>query len=135
MTEEIPDSGIVTAIIGNKVTVELQRGGGCKSCAMHGLCMTKSTPAIFHIVSSLPLQVGDRVELDVSAGGRVLSSLLIFGTPVAALFIGFLIAQNWFNELISIFFAFASLALSFYLVRFCDRKWGSKLNIEIARKL
>ena len=135
MTEEISDSGIVTAVNGNKVTVELQRGGGCKSCAMHGLCNTKSTPAVFHLNSSIPLEIGDRVELEVSPSGRVLSSLLIFGTPVLALFIGFLIAETWFSELISIFVAFTTMALSFYIVRFCDRKWGSKLKIEIARKM
>ncbi|HNQ43739.1 MAG TPA: SoxR reducing system RseC family protein, partial [Candidatus Cloacimonadota bacterium] len=82
--EDIQDQGIVTAVAGSLVTVEIQRGGGCKSCSMRGFCFSKSTPAVFHLESDLPLQIGDTVELDISPTGRVLASVLIFGIPVLA---------------------------------------------------
>lgn len=135
MNEETPDSGIVTAVSGNQISVEVQRGGGCKSCAMRGMCLSQSTPAVFHLSSEIPLEVGDKVQLEFSPNGRVLASLLIFGLPVAFLFIGFIIASLWFTELISIILAFMAMALSFLLLRFCDRNLGSKISVEIARKL
>jgi len=135
MSEEIQDSGFVTEVSEGFVTVELQRGGGCTSCAMRGFCFSKSSPAVFRLQNDLELKVGDRVELEVSASGRVLASTLIFVLPVLFLIIGFLIASIWFNELISILFAFIAMALSFLIIRLCDQRWGNGLKIEIARKL
>ncbi|HRX76000.1 MAG: SoxR reducing system RseC family protein [Candidatus Cloacimonetes bacterium] len=136
MTEEQQqDTGIVSAVAGSQVSVEIQRGGGCKSCAMRGMCFSKSTPAVFHLQSELPLQVGDRVELEISAQGRLMASMLIFGMPVVMLFLGFILASIWLAELPSIIFAFAGMAFSFFILRFCDRRLGSKIKVEIARKI
>ncbi|MCK9557406.1 MAG: SoxR reducing system RseC family protein [Candidatus Cloacimonetes bacterium] len=133
--EEIQDTGIVTSVSGNTVVVELQRGNGCKSCAMHGLCFSKGKAAFLELESSLKLEIGDSVELEISPSGRVLASLLIFIVPIVFLFIGFLLANIWMNELSSIILAFASMALSFFIIRLCDNRWGKKLKIEIVRKL
>lgn len=135
MTEEQQDVGIVTAVMGNAVSVEIQRGGGCKSCALRGMCFSKSTPSVFHLQSDLPLAVGDKVELYVAEGGRIIASMLIFGLPVFFLFLGFILASLWFSELISILFAFGTMALSFLILRLCDRSLGGKIKVEIARKI
>ena len=133
--EDIQDQGIVTEVTGNRVTVEIKRGGGCKSCSMRGFCFSKSTPAVFHLESDIPLIKGDLVELEISPSGRVLASMLIFGLPVLALVAGYLIAQLWLSELSGIIVAFAAMAGSFVLIRFCDRHWGKKLEVRIARKI
>jgi len=133
--EDIQDQGIVTAVAGSLVTVEIQRGGGCKSCSMRGFCFSKSTPAVFHLESDLPLQIGDTVELDISPTGRVLASVLIFGIPVLALFAGYILAQIWLRELPSILMAFLAMAGSFVLIRYCDQRIGQKMEIRIARKV
>ncbi|MDD4310581.1 MAG: SoxR reducing system RseC family protein [Candidatus Cloacimonetes bacterium] len=136
MTEEhIEDSGIVTAVNGNQVKVEIVRGGGCKSCTMRGFCFSKNTPSEFDLTSNLPLQVGDKVQLNISAGGRIMASLLLFGMPLVFLFGGFLIAAVWLVELGSIAVAFAAMAASFLLLSSLDKKLGKKLNISIERKL
>ncbi|PKN72487.1 MAG: hypothetical protein CVU50_06410 [Candidatus Cloacimonetes bacterium HGW-Cloacimonetes-3] len=135
MTEgTIEDSGIVKAVHGDKVTVEIERGGGCKSCAMHGLCL-KNIPAEFELLTELTLIPGDRVLLDISPTGRVLASLLIFGLPLLFLFVGFIVTRQWLSELLSIFNGFAAMALSFLIVRLADSKFGKKLDIRIMRKL
>ncbi len=136
MTEEFSeDSGVVTEVQGNKITVEIVRGGGCKSCAMQGFCFKKNTPARFTLTSNLPLQTGDLVQLDISPAGRTLASLLIFGLPLVCLFTGFLIASQWLTELASILLGLAALAASFLPIRWLDKKLGNKLNIGILRKL
>ncbi len=136
MTEEtIEDSGLVTAVQSGKVTVELQRGGGCKSCSMQGLCFKKSSPAEFHLDTNLALEVGDRVQLEIAPGGRTLASLLIFGLPLLMLFGGFLLASVWLNEMGSMGAGFTAFSLAFLILRWLDPRLSKKMQISIARKL
>ncbi len=136
MIEEIiEDCGLVTAVHGNMVTVEIVRGGGCKSCTMQGFCFKKSTPARFVLPTDLPLEIGDKVLLDISPGGRAIASLLIFGLPLAFLFAGFILAGIWLSELAAIIVAFATMGLAFLIVRLLDAKLSKRLSIHILRKL
>jgi len=136
MDEEIiEDSGIVKKVEGNIVTVEVERGRGCSSCKMQGFCFNKSEPAEFEIVTDIPLKVNDKVQLDISALGRTLVSLLVFGMPLLFLFAGYLISSQWFTELLSSLIGIVGMALSFYIVRMIDKKYGKKIKITIARKL
>ncbi|HNV92883.1 MAG TPA: SoxR reducing system RseC family protein [Candidatus Cloacimonas sp.] len=133
--EIIEDSGIVTKVEGNCVTVEIKPGGGCKSCTMRGFCFKESEPTKFEIITDLPLQVNDRVQLDISPVGRTLVSLLVFGVPIIFLFLGFIIASLWFIEFVSILIGFVAMGLSFRIVRLIDKKYGKRLKISVARKL
>ncbi|MCB5251374.1 MAG: SoxR reducing system RseC family protein [Candidatus Cloacimonadaceae bacterium] len=133
--EEIQDKGLVTAMADGIASVEVLRGGGCSSCSLHGICFSKNTPAVFQIQTELPLQVGDEVELSISAEGRVLASLLVFGMPVLFLMLGFWIANRFLAELPSIILAFSAMVLSFFIIKLFDRRWEQKFKIEIMRKL
>lgn len=133
--EEIQDRGLVTAVGSGIASVEVLRGEGCNSCGLHGICFSKNTPAVFQIHTELPLQVGDKVELYISAEGRVLASLLIFGLPVLFLVLGFLIANQFMAELPSIILAFLAMTLSFFIIKLFDRRWEQRFQIEIVRKL
>lgn len=136
VTEEHPeDIGIVKAVAANVATVEIERGGGCRSCSMSGLCFRKNEPVSFQISTELQLKPGDKVQLDISPSGRVLASLLIFGLPLLALFGGFLIAGRWLIELAAIGIGFAAMALSFIIIRQIDNALGNKLKVSIKEKL
>ncbi|MEN6445481.1 MAG: SoxR reducing system RseC family protein [Candidatus Cloacimonas sp.] len=135
LEEPVEDSGIVTKVEGNCVTVEIERGKNCQGCKMQGLCFTQSEPTKYELVTDLPLQVNDRVQLNISPLGRTLVSLLIFGVPILFLFAGYLIASLWFIEIVAALIGFAGMALSFLLIRFIDNKYGTHLKISIARKL
>ncbi len=133
--EEQQDVGTVVYVKGRNVSVEVVRGGGCKSCSMRGMCFGNNTPAVFDLVTDMELKEGDRVALEISPGIRVLSSLLVFAVPLAFLFGGFLLANVWLQELPSIGIAFAITALSFLLIRLIDKKLGGQLQVRIERKL
>ena len=129
------DVGIVTAISGKMVTVEIMRSGGCKSCSMQGFCFKKNEPVSFSIPSELELEVNDQVQLEISPEGRVLASLLVFGVPMAALFLGYLLFSLWLSELGAILVSFGTMALSILLVKWLDKKLGGNLKVTISRKL
>lgn len=129
------DAGTVVAIDGKKVRVEVVRTGGCKSCSMRGMCFGRNTPAVFDLTSELDLHIGDQVELEISPGSRVLSSLLVFGLPMVFLFGGFIVSSFWLQELPAIGLAFAATLLSFLLIRYIDHCIGGKLQVRIGRKI
>ena len=133
--ETTEDIGKVVAVNGSKIKIEIERGGGCKSCAMRGMCFAKNSPAVFELESDLALAEGDKVSLEIAPATRILGSITIFLVPVIFLFLGFIIASQWLGELASIGVSFASMAASFLIVRWVDRRFGKQLDIRIGEKL
>lgn len=125
------DIGRVISVDGNHARVEIQRGGGCGSCAMRGFCFKKGEPAVFEVQTDIPLKEGDLVDIEIAASTRVGSALLIFGLPLLLMFLGFLIARVYLNELLSIGIAFAAMALSFVVVGSIDKKYGRGLIAQV----
>lgn len=131
----IQDIGTVVAVRGRYVRVEVQRGESCSSCSLKHMCFGLNTPTVFDLETDLELAEGDRVQIDISPGTRVLSAILVFAVPLAFLFGGFMISSMWLDELPSIGIAFASMALGFFIIRLVDRKIGGHLNVRIGSKL
>lgn len=140
MTEEqqtVPqeDIGTVVSVRGKLVKVELVRGSGCKSCSLRGMCFGRNTPAVFELESDLELVPGNRVLLMIAPSTRVLTSLMVFGLPLLCLFAGYLVGSLWLTELPSVGIAFAATALSFFIMRQIDKKFGNRLQVRIERKI
>jgi len=129
------DIGTVVSVRGKLVKVELVRGSGCKSCSLRGMCFGRNTPAVFELESDLELVPGDRVQLMIAPSTRVLTSLMVFGLPLLCLFAGYLIGSLWLAELPSIGIAFAATALSFFIMRKIDKKFGNRLQVRIGSKI
>lgn len=129
------DVGTVVEAFEGKVKIEVVRGAGCKSCTMRGMCFGRNTPAVFELENDIGLQPGDRVELEISPGSRVMSALLVFGLPMVFFFAGFIIARLWTSELIAIGVAFAATSVSFLLMRWLDNRLGGRLQVRLGRKL
>ena len=129
------DVGTVVAVNSGRVKVELVRGGGCKSSSMQGICFGRNTPAVFDLESDLDLNPGDRVELEIAASTRVLTSLLVFGLTMLCLFTRFLVASHWLAALPAIAVAFGVKALSFLIMRQIDKRYGNRMQVRIRRKI
>jgi sigma-E factor negative regulatory protein RseC len=125
------DIGKVIQVSGSHAKVEIQRGGGCGSCAMRGFCFKKGEPAVFDVQTELPLKEGDLVSLEIAPSVRVLSALLVFGLPLSLLFIAFIVASLYFTELVSVLLAFGAMALSFAIVGCLDRRFGKNMKISV----
>ncbi len=130
-SEQSVDIGVVTQIKGQKITVEIPKGGGCKSCSMHGICGTNSTPIVLSFETDEAYNVGDKVNISVGANIKILSSLIVYLLPLVALFAFYLIARMYMQELGAVFFGFIGLVLSFLLIRLIDKKIGKHINFEL----
>lgn len=133
-SETSDDIGFVTAVNGLKITVEITKGGGCKSCSMHGLCGTSSTPIILTFDTDGSYKIGDKVIISVETGVKLLSSVIVYLLPLVALFASFLIARSYLPELGAIAVAFIGLCLSFLIVRLLDKKISKKINFQLGEK-
>jgi positive regulator of sigma E activity len=133
--EQSQDIGTVTAINGKKITVEIPKGGGCKSCEMHGLCGIDQNPIVLTFEANDTYAVGDRVTVSVSTSIKLLSILIVYLLPLIALFVSFIIARSYMSELGAIAVGFAGLGLSFLLVRFLDRKISKHIDFQLGEKI
>lgn len=133
-SEQTGDIGIVKATNGNMLTIEIARGGGCKSCAMNGLCGTGNTPIVLHLESMEHYMVGDRLIMEVAPSTRIMSAVIIFLFPLLLLFVTFIIASRYFVELYSVLFALGSMIIAFMIVRLIDKKVAKAVNFRIGGK-
>ncbi|MDD3049846.1 MAG: SoxR reducing system RseC family protein [Candidatus Cloacimonetes bacterium] len=134
--EKNEDTGIVKEIIGDCAVVELLVNSSCESCAMHGLCGGAKKVPIHKIKNDFNLKPGDKVELEISAGTKVFSSVILFLLPIVSMLLFYAIAKAvGFSEDVSIIVSFAGLLASGIAIRYIDKAYQNKLNINIVRKI
>lgn len=134
MTEQSADIGIVTAVAGSRITVEIEKGGGCKTCGMKNLCGVSNTNLVLHFDTNDKYNVGDKVVVSVGTGIRVFSALIVFGLPLTILFLTFMAARLLFNELVSVGMAFAGFALSFLIIKLIDKRIANHIEFQLEGK-
>lgn len=132
--EHETDIGTVIAIEGRQITVEICKSGGCKSCGLKGLCGSGKTSLLLNFETDDNYQIGDKVLVSVSAGVRVLSSLLVFIFPILALFGFFLVGKLLVSELTAILIGFGGMAIAFLIVKLLDKLIAKKINFELGGK-
>jgi positive regulator of sigma E activity len=128
------DSGVVTAINGNRITVEIVKGGGCKSCGMKGICGDNNRPIVLQFDTDGQYKIGDKVSVSVTSGMRVLSSVIVFVFPLLALIGFYAIGTIFTNEPVSVVIGFAGMVLAFLIVRILDKQIGKKVNFQLVGK-
>jgi positive regulator of sigma E activity len=131
------DTAIVVETTPDGVLVELEKNETCGSCSASLFCMGSGSTKRFKVKTSLDLQPGDRVVLNISSGTRLFSSFIVFIMPVLLMLIFYAVGRFLFslNEQWSVFVSIMGLLVSFFLVIIIDRRVENKLNVEIADKL
>jgi positive regulator of sigma E activity len=135
--EYAEDIAVVKKVEKDRVTVEIEAGGGCKSCAMHSLCGGDDKTIRHTITTDMNLSVDDKVRLHISPGVKILSSFIIFIIPILAMILFYLIGNYLlsFKEEFAIVFSFVGLLISGIFIYLIDKKFAKKVHIEIAEKL
>ncbi len=129
------DVAVVKEVIPNGVIVEVERSGGCKSCALNSLCYDKDKKVIWEIETELDLEAGDRVELTIAPQARVFASILVFLVPIIGLFTGYIVFSCIIASSYGIGGAFFMMLASFLGVWFVDKKIGKRVAAKIGRKI
>ena len=133
-TENTEDIGIVTAINGTKITVEISKGGVCKSCAKHGMCGIDSTPVVLEFDTNDVYQIGDKVRITIATRFKLLSMLIVYVLPLIALFLFYIVARQYMKEIWAIMAGFCGVVLSYLIIRILDKNLGKHMSFQLGGK-
>jgi sigma-E factor negative regulatory protein RseC len=107
----------------NKIAVEFQAGGACKSC---GICITSNGPEASKMVvwteNTLGAKIGDAVSFEIKDGETLKAALWLYGFPIGLFLVGFILGQKlaiWTGlsqDALGIIFAASFFALAFYIL-------------------
>lgn len=116
-TSEVPDSyevktGAVIDVLPGQVVVRVERDdadcGGCRSCAVRGLCRGRDSghmdlPVAFE--GQPPAKTGDQVRIAYRAANAAVAALTMFLPALLGLFFGGFIGHRWFGDSDGMFLA------------------------------
>lgn len=128
---------VVREIVAGGVIVEMIPNGSCDSCAAHGICGSGNKDVRHHIITELPLAIGDHVEVYIEPGIRILSSFLVFIFPIIDMVIFYVVAKIVFHlaELPAIGISMLGLLFSGIIIKLVDKKTANRLRFQIVGKV
>lgn len=130
----IEESGVVTAIESNRITIQTQMKNSCASCAQKSHCGTgviaravadrSHKLELASNITSEPLQVGQAVKLGIPEADLVRASAVVYLLPLLALIVGALTGQwllptlGFISEGWLILFTFTWVLIALRFLRF-----------------
>ncbi len=93
------ETGRVTSVLDGRAEVEVTAQAACGHCGAHGVCNWAGVKVRRVLATNQAnARPGDAVVLDVAEGGRMRSSLVVFGTPVLLMLSGVLVGGLVFGR-------------------------------------
>lgn len=136
MDEPIRHEGIVLAVEGKQVLVQIVQTSACSACRARQMCMSaESQEKRIDAVALEAMQLGDRVEVIVTERLAWKAVLLAYGMPFVVMLVVMALLELWIqNEAIVGTVALCAIAV-YYLVLSFFRKHLQKEFSFTARKL
>lgn len=133
----LEDLAVVTEVHSEHVLVQMMKSDSCHSCGLSGFCHGKEHTVTHKIAAEGNYKIGDIVKVEISAGVRIITSMLVFLVPVLTLIIFYAIAAYLLNlsEPLSILISFSGLILSGIAIYLVDKNLGKKISFEIKEKV
>lgn len=116
------ETGIVTKLNKNTVSVKVNCTSDCSKC---GMCSSKNRDTSKDFVAKIDgfdVKVGDNVTIETQKDLRLISYLLIFGVPLILVVLSIVIGTIYLNELWTVFIAVVSVALWYALLSLIDKR-------------
>ncbi len=93
MTKQVADTGTVTEVSDNLVTIFLESTDNCEGCGIRFLCSPSSdTDKIITLENRINAKVGDRVTVSESSNILLKLSLLQYGFPLFGFLLGVIVS-------------------------------------------
>ena len=135
--EHIDHEGIVKEITGDKIKVAIVSKSACASCSVKGVCNPSDTQEKIFTIKSRDageFEVGERVNLTVSAGKGMLAVLLSYVLPVILIFVILGLTLNMgYSEGFSALMAVGAMVLYFLILYFTRKKAEESFNFSIKK--
>ena len=136
--DSIQEDGIVVKTHEETATVQISKSASCAHCKAG--CMEKDGTRLAEAENSAGAGIGDTVRLRFDPGAALRATLIVFGLPLLALFIGVILttlvtsSMNYQGnaELMSIAVGAALFFLTFIPVKLYDRRVRKSGSLNIA---
>ena len=117
----------IVKVFGDKAEIKIEKKKECEGCNM---CLFPKGEKYSHAVADCPddgrtLNVGDRVQVEITERGKLLSVILIFLIPLllvgASVIVGLIVLSS---DIAALVIAMATVIIWFCLLK-CPIKWTS----------
>ena len=88
------DKGFVKKTDDKYAYIEMMLNSSCKSCSNKGVCMAGDKPALLKIPNKYELTTGDRIDIELTSGTKLISGFLLFIFPILMMIIGYYIGYK-----------------------------------------
>lgn len=117
--ENIYHQGTVICVENDYATVRFQRNSMCNHCKICKSIDDNSVCAV--VLNKIKAQEGDVVIVDFPGKKLIKASVVLYLIPLLVFLIG-LILGHLINEMVSAIMAVCGCGLSFFIIRYIDRK-------------
>jgi sigma-E factor negative regulatory protein RseC len=125
----IEEEGVVAEIEGDMAKVELLKKSACEQCSASGICHP-GDKEYMEAANPLNAKKGQKVKVVIAPQVYLQASIILYGTPMAALIAGAILAKNiagrYGNEHYSDLWAFivgmGCMVVSFFFIRVYNNK-------------
>lgn len=119
------EEGIILEIHGRTATVRINSAGACSHCKVG--CMERDGFMVTEAENPVGAKAGDTVSLGLDSKKALMASLVVFGFPLLALFVGVIITNlitertGYQNQTLSIIVGVVAFFLTFIPVKAYDK--------------
>lgn len=122
------EKGKVVEVGEDVVKINIEPGDACKKCPAAELCHPAGDLRIVEAKSSLKLDVGDEVVIEVSPKSGLTAMFLLFGIPVIMALIGIFIG-NSLNDLYTVIFGLVGFGLGLIFAKIINNAAAKKQKL------
>ncbi len=127
------DVGTVVDIQNGFAVVEYSRTDACNTCKLKAFCFQKSGDVnTLTMKNELNVKKGDKIQFEISAQMRILSSFLVFILPIIFMIGSYFLCKSaiGLSENISIIISLVSIVAAFIVVKIIDGQIKKKALIQ-----
>jgi len=127
------DVGTVVDIQNGFAVVEYSRSDACNTCKLKAFCFQKSGDVnTLTMKNELNVKKGDKIQFEISAQMRILSSFLVFILPIIFMIGSYFLCKSaiGLSENISIIISLVSIVAAFIVVKIIDGQIKKKALIQ-----
>jgi len=129
----IEETGIVKSLDGIMAKVMVPKKSACEGCTA-GICKPENQSMEIEAINRVGAKVGQTVRIDIKAATYIKGSLIVYGLPALFMVIGAVIGKEFLSaiftgtdpDILSAFFGFSMLIVSFIIIRFWTNALGRK---------
>jgi len=96
LSDQVSDTGTITKIVGDIVTISFESTDNCDGCSIRFLCSPKSyQDKIIKLKNTINAKIGEKVAVSEASNILLKLSFLQYGSPLIGFLLGIIIATQF----------------------------------------